>query len=177
MEALTLYNSMYRKYGRRNTIAFFTKEPFNLKHSRASEMMDEALNLFYSDRNIEKKALRHLKAEQLEEAANIVRDNAQSSKDWEVYGKLLMHAAKLQELDKPDPERLPKEIYQKPFRIYNLDPGAVGIPGINRQLVADQIEMLEIPERDKIRVRKDAMLEQINIQETINELQEESQSE
>ncbi|MFY0628645.1 MAG: hypothetical protein JXR07_20270 [Reichenbachiella sp.] len=175
IEALTLFNSLYRKFGRRNTVNFFTKKPFNLTYSRASEMFDEALNLFYIDRNVEKRALRNLKAEQIEEAAIVVRDNAQTSRDWEVYGNLQMQAAKLRELDKPDPEVLSKETYQKPVRIYSLDPQSVGIPKIERQEVANQIEALEIPERDKIRLKQDAMLELIQIEEKFHELQEESQ--
>lgn len=176
VEFLTLISSMSRKYGRRNTILFFTKEPFNLKYALASERYDEAINLFYRDRNVEKKSLRHLRAEQLEEAATIVRDNAITSRDWEVYGNLLMQASKLQELDKPDPDKLPKEVYSKPVRVYSLDPEFIGLPKTDRQLIANQIEQLDIPERDKIRLRKDGGLDQILIQETLDDIQDESQS-
>lgn len=174
LEALSMMNSMDRKYGRRNTIAFFTKPPFNLKHSRASEMYDEALNLFYTDRNIDKKALRHKKAEQLDEAAHVMRLNASCAKDFEVYGDLVMKSAKLLQLDQKDPEPLSKELYLRPVRVFSLDPQAVGIPAINRQSVAAQIDELEIPERDKIRVRRDAMLETIPLEDILNELEEES---
>jgi len=177
IEALTLFNSLSRKYGRRNTIQFFTQAPFNLKYARASEMYDEAVNLFYRDRIIEKKALRHKKAEQLDEAALIVRDNAQSSKDWEIYGKLLMASSKLQELDKPDVEKLPVELYQKPIRVYSLDTETIGLPKIDRQDLATQIELLDIPEREKIRLKSDALLGPFNITERLNELEEESKSE
>lgn len=177
IEALTLFSSMSRKYGRRNTIRFFTGPPFHLKHARASEMYDEAVSLFYTDRNIEKKALRNKLAEQLDEAAIIVRDNAQSAKDWEVYGNLVMKSATLQELDKPDVEKLPVEVYQKSIRVYTLDTETIGLPRIDRKMLAQQIEGLQIPERDKIRLRKDALIEPFNIQETFNELEEESKSE
>lgn len=176
LEALTMMNSMDRKYGRRKTIAFFTKPPFNLKYSSAAEMYDEALNLFYTDRNQEKKAVRHKYAELLEEAALLARTMAVSSKDLEVYGNLMTQAAKVRQLDKADPEPIPKELYLRPVRVFSLDPETVGITAINRQDVASQIEALEIPERDKIRLRKDALLEAINIGETLDELQEESKN-
>ena len=174
IEALTLFNSMTRKYGRRNTIRFFTGPPFNLRHARASEMHDEAINLFYADRNIEKKALRNLKADQLEEAAILARDMARSSKDLEVYGSLIMKAAKLQELDRPDIEKLPADVYMKPVRVYSLDTTHIGLPNINRQELAEQIEALEIPEADKIRVTQDALMAPFNIEDTLNGLEEES---
>ncbi len=174
IEALTLFNSMTRKYGRRNTIRFFTGPPFNLKYTRASEMHDEAINLFYTDRNIEKKALRNLKADQLEEAAILARDMARSSKDLDVYGNLIMKAAKLQELDRPDIEKLPADVYMKPVRVYSLDTTHIGLPLINRQELAEQIEALEIPERDKMRLTQDALMAPFNIEDTLNGLEEES---
>lgn len=177
IDALTLFNSMYRKYGRRNTVNFFTKSPWNLKHSRSSEMMDEALSLFYTDRSVEKKAMRHLFAEELMEAAMVVRDNALTSKDWEVFGNLKIQAAKLLGLDKEDPEKLDKEVYLKPVRLFSLDPESVGLPKVNRQELAIQIEALEIPEREKNKLRQDANLETIYIEERINELEKESKGE
>ncbi len=176
VDALSLIHSLSRKYGRRNTVAFFTQEPFNLKHARAREMYDEAISLFYTDRNIEKKALRHQKAEQLEEAARIVFENAESAKDYEVYGDLIMKAAKLQQLDKEDPEKLPKEIYQKPIRVLSLDTETIGLPKIDRQALAREIEELEIPERDKIRLLEDALNEPFNLLERIGSIEEESKS-
>ena len=175
LEALTLFNSMSRKYGRRNTVKFFTREPFNLQYRRASEMYDEAVTLFYTDRNIEKKALRNMYADRMDEAALIVRDNAESSKDWDVYGSLTEKAYKMRGLDKEDPKKMDKEVYLKPLRHYSLDSKVVGLPEINRQELASQIEALEIPEREKARLRMEANMEQIKIEERLNELQKEAQ--
>lgn len=177
LDALMLFHSMGRRYGRRNTVAFFSKPPFGLKYARASEMYDEAINLFHADRQVERKALRHLFAEQLQEAAAVVRDNAQSAKDWEVYGNLITQASRMLGLDKDDPEKPPAEQFMKPIRYYSLDPGDVGLHTIDRQQVARQIESLEIPEREKIRVRQDARIEHVNLEERLNELEENSQSE
>jgi hypothetical protein len=135
------------------------------------------VNLFYTDRGVEKKAMRNLFAEELSEAARIVRDNAKSSKDWEVFGDLKMKAAKLLELDKEDPDKLPHEVYQKPVRVYSLDPTSVGLPETNRQEIAKQIEALEVPERDKRRLLQDARNIPINIEEKLHELQEEGKGE
>lgn len=174
LEALTMMHSMDRKYGRRKTIAFFTKPPFNLTYSRASEMYDEAVNLFYSDRKIEKKALRHKKAELLEELARMGLQMVNSVRDLEVIGNLQMQAAKLQELDKPDPEKLPSELYRKQYRVFTLNPELVGIPGIKRQELADQVDSLDIPEADKQRIRQDALITDITFEDNINELTEEN---
>lgn len=177
LDALLLFAGMGRKYGRRKTVAFFTKHPFKLKYARASEMYDEAVNLFHADRKIERKALRHKYAEQLEEAAIIVRDNAASSKDWEVFGNLLTQAARMLNLDKDDPEKPPAEQFAKQIRYITLKPEEVGLHAIDRQMTARQIEVLEIPERDKIRLRQDARIEHVNLEERLHELEEDSQPE
>lgn len=176
MDALSLMHGMFRQYGRRNTVAFFVKT-YEMKHSRASEMMDESLSLFYRDRNLSKPAIRHMLAENLQDAASVVRENALSAKDWETYGNLITQAAKLLQLDKEDPEKLDKEIYLKPLRYFSLDPESVGLPSIDRNGLAKQIEALEIPERDKARIRQEAMIDTINLEERIHELEKESKGE
>lgn len=177
IDMLMMIHSIDRQYGRRNTIRFLTREPFNLKHARASDMYDEAVNLFYSERRFEKKALRNKKAELLDEAARMVLENAESARDYDIYANIIMQSARLQELDKPDPEVLPKGVYQKPIRLFVLDPAKVGLPAINRHEVAAQIDALDIPERDKLRMRRDSMTTDIHFEEILDELEEESKSE
>lgn len=171
LEALSQMNAMDRKYGRKNTIAFFTNPPYSLKYSRAAEMFDEAFNLFNTDRNINKKAHRHKYAEDLDDLYLIAKRSVTTSRDLAVAGDLKMKAAKLKELDKADPDPLPAELYLRPVRLFKLDPGQVGMPEINHQLVARQIEELEIPEADKRRVSANAMLSQINFEQQLDELQ------
>lgn len=173
LELLAQFHAIDRRFGRRNTISFFTKPPFSYSYAQTRDMFDEAQNLFYSERNVEKKALRHKKAEQLEEAARQVQINAKSAKEWEIYGNLIVQAAKLQELDKPDVQKLPKQAYISPVRIYSLNPEKVGIPAINRNDVAAQIELLEIPEIAKRSLRRDAMIEDAKIIEQLDELSQE----
>src|SRR5690606_37944285 len=105
VDTLIFMRDMDAQYGRRATVEFFVKH-YKLKHQRASEMYDESINLFYGNRNINKKALRAKYGEKLEQAANVVADNAETSRDWEIYGNLMKQAASMQELDKPDVEKL-----------------------------------------------------------------------
>lgn len=174
LEALSMIDKMDRKYGRRNTIIFFSKPPFNLSNNRASAMYDEAINLFNTDRNINKKAFKNKYADEIDEVAIIVRDNINTSKDAEVYGNLKTQAAKMRGLDQKDPDPIPKELYIKPVRYFGLTTDVVSLPPINRQEIADFIDALEIPEADKMRVSADALLTNINLTQQLDELEEES---
>lgn len=105
-------------------------------------MYSEAINLFYLNDTIENNAHRNLMYDNLMKAAQVVLQNAVSSKDMEVYGTLNIQAAKIKQLDKPDPVK-PKEIDDKPIKIYDLNPEAVGLSSANRQVLAAQIDSVD----------------------------------
>ena|SRR5690606_11576863 len=172
IDTLIFMRDMDNQYGRRATVDFFVKH-YKLKQQRASEMYDEAINLFYGNRTINKKALRHKYAERLENAANVVAANAETSRDWEVYGNLMKQAATMQELDKPDVEKLPKEMYLPPVKVYTLEPETVGLPSINRNELAAEIDALDQPESVKSSLRQDAMIDPIDIVGKIDKIVEE----
>lgn len=172
IDTLIFMRDMDSQYGRRATVEFFVKN-YKLKHQDASRMFDEAINLFYGNRNINKKALRHKYAERLENAANVVAANAETSRDWEVYGNLMKQAATMQELDKPDVEKLPKEMYMPPVKVYTLEPDTVGLPAINRNELAAEIDALEQPESVKASLRQDAMIDPIDLESKLDKIEEE----
>ncbi|WP_244983341.1 MULTISPECIES: hypothetical protein [Bacteroides] len=153
-DEMDYYNALYaligiqRKYGKDNAISFLMHDPFQVKRARAREMYNEAINLFFANDSVENNAHRNMMYDNLQKAAQVVLINAHSSKDMEVYGNLMIQAAKIKQLDKPDPQKR-KEVNEKHIKIYMLDTQAVGIPQVNRQLLAEQIDSIpDIPERE-----------------------------
>lgn len=180
-DELDYYNILYtlvginRKYGKDNAIAFLMHEPFEVERSRARQMFSEAMNLFYLNDNIENDAYRNMIFDDLNKAALVVLQNAESSKDMEVYGNLKTQAAKIKQLDKPDPVK-PKEITDKPIKVYDLDPRAVGLPSANRHQLAAQIDGLDdVSIREKTRLKRDAGIEEVNIIEMLDDQEEKTQ--
>lgn len=176
-DELDYYNALYalvginRKYGKDNAIAFLMHEPFNVERMRARKMYSEAINLFYLNDTIENNAHRNMMFDNLMKAAQVVLQNAVSSKDMEVYGNLNIQAAKIKQLDKPDPVK-PKEIDEKPIKIYDLNPEAVGLDAANRQILAAQIDSVDLPEREKVRLKRDANIVDIDFEEMLNDQEE-----
>lgn len=172
------YNALYtlvginRKYGKDNAIAFLTHAPFNVERTKARRMYAEAINLFYIGDRIENDAHRNMLFDNMMKAAAVVLENATSSKDMEVYGNLTIQAAKIKQLDKPDPVK-PKEMDEKPIKVYDLDPGAVGLPSVNRKLLAQQIDdILGLNVKDKNRLKRDAGVLDVDIEEVLDGQQE-----
>lgn len=174
-DEMDYYNALYaligiqRKYGKDNAISFLMHDPFQVKRAKAREMYNEAINLFFADDSVENNAHRNMMYDNLQKAAQVVLMNAHSSKDMEVYGSLMVQAAKIKQLDKPDPQKR-KEVNEKPIKIYMLDTQAVGIPQVNRQLLAEQIDSIpDIPEREKVRLKRDAQVIDVDIIEMLDD--------
>lgn len=174
IEILTMMNSMRRKYGKKKSIIFFTKDPFNFSRHRARSLFEKSIQFFYSDQKIEKKALRNLRAEMIIEAADVVLANAKTSKDYEVYSNMITQASKLQQLDQPDPPDIPKGLYDKPVKLYVLDPEKLGMQSADRNELARHIDSLEVPESVKRRARQDSNIIDINFEEIINDVEKEN---
>ncbi|WP_312139496.1 hypothetical protein [Sphingobacterium sp.] len=172
IDILVFIRDMDAIYGRRATVDFFVKH-FGMKHQRSSEMYEESLNLFFGNRNINKKSLRGKFADKLEQAANVVASNAETSKDWEVYGNLVKQAASMLELDKPDVEKLAKELYMPTVKLYTLDAEMAGLPSINRIELASEIDALDQPEKVKESLKQDALINKIDITSRLEKIEEE----
>jgi hypothetical protein len=132
-------------------------------------MYDEAVNLFFGDVKIENYAHRNMLVDNLTKMALVVAQNIRSSKDAEVYGNLIVQAWKIKQLDRVDPPKL-EEIKEKPIKIYSLNATAVGLPPVDRQKLSEQIEAIEdIPERERVRLRRDAKVVDIDIVDMIDD--------
>lgn len=179
IELLTMMNSMRRKYGRAKTIRFFCNKPFKFSYAQARDMFEQAINLFYVDSKIEKKAMRNLKAEQLEDAAEMVKKMATKPKDFEIYGKLMKLSAEVRQLNLPDPPEVPKGTFDRPYKIYTLDPSLIGIEKPNRNELAKQIDaIVGATEAEKEKAKQDAaIVDVIPLNEILNEYEEETKHE
>lgn len=169
LEVLSKMNSMRRRYGLNETIAFFTKAPYNISLYVSKRMFEESINLFYSDEVIEKRAARNLKAEQFEQAAQLALEAAQSVKDLEIYRALLWDSYKARQLDQPDPIEIPKELYQRPIKIYTLKTEQAKLPDIDRNELAKVIDALPETESNKRKWKQEAMIEDIDFITMLND--------
>jgi len=169
LEVLVKMNTMRRRYGLNQTISFFTKPPFNISLYRAKQMAEESINLFYSDEVLDKQAARNLKAEQFEQAAQLALEAAQSVKDLEIYRALLWDSYKARQLDQPDPLQIPEELYKRPIKIYTLNPAQAKLPAIDRNELAKEIDALEETATNKRRWKQEAMIDDIDFIEMIND--------
>lgn len=166
-ELLSTISSFDRKFGKRNTIRMLTAQ-YGMTYAKAVDLYEQADALFYSNRNSDREALRNKYADMLYDWAVRVAENAGSSKDFEIAGDLMMKSRAARGLDKEDVQRLPAALYLRPIRVFSMTPETSKLPPINRQELAQHIDTLDIPERDRRRIHNDANIEDVNIEEFLS---------
>lgn len=166
-ELLSTISSLDRKFGKRNTIRMLTAQ-YGMTYAKAVDLYEQADALFYSNRNSDREALRNKYADMLYDWAVRVAENAGSSKDFEIAGDLMMKSRAARGLDKEDVQRLPAALYLRPIRVFSMTPETSKLPPINRQELAQHIDTLDIPERDRRRIHNDANIEDVNIEEFLS---------
>ena len=86
-----------------------------------------------------------------------------------------IQAWKVKQLDKEDPikREQPKD---KPIKVYTTDSNMIGIPSIDRKLLAQQIDSIpDISERDRERLKRDANIIETSFEEMLDDTQEKTQ--
>lgn len=170
LEVLYLLNNLRRKYGKENAIAFIQRPPYNIQYRRSRQMFDEAINLFYLEDGIEKQAHRNMLFEQLLAAAAVVMKTAKTPKEMEVYGNLIVQANKIKGLDVPEPPKVPEALYNKPIKIYSLDPKQISLPAVDRNALAERIDAMDdISALEKKRIRQEAGVETVDFIELLDD--------
>jgi len=157
LDALFLIRDLDQQYGKRSTIEFLNKK-LNLKHEDAKKIYVEAINLCYHDEGLDKAALRNKYADNLDMAANHVKNNVVTTKDWEIYSEINYKAYKMRLLDKDDEEQIDPKLYVRRYVMYSLDPKDVNMTDIDRNKTRKQIDGLPVSEKDKVRLKEDARL-------------------
>lgn len=169
LNLLSLINSLRRKYGKENTIAFIQRPPNNIPYRKAREMYDEAINLFYSDDAIDNQAHRNSMYEEMMLACKLILRTAKNPTEMEIYFKGMKDAYMVKGLDKPEAQKVPEGMYKKPLKIYSLNPGAIGLKSENRNSLAERIDGLEIAEVEKNRIRQEAGVSKVDFLDMYDE--------
>lgn len=123
----------------------------------ATKLYNQAVEYFYSDTTISKAAWRNLYAEQMEKVVSFAIGAMKDTSDASKVAKMIFEMGKLRQLDQPDIEDFPEGLFDRPFKLYTMDPEKVGIPKADRREVAAFIDRLtELTELEKDTLKREA---------------------
>lgn len=163
LDMLQIVYSFNTKLGDRRTLQLLTRTPYKMEYSRARDIMAEAVELFAGGRRATKEAMRAHAAETYDNLYHMILDTAKTPQEIALAANMYDKKVKLLQLNEPDPVLLPPEQYMKTFRVLSLTTECLGLPAVNRDEVAAQIDALEIPDADKRRIRMEAGVEDMDI--------------
>lgn len=167
-QALYTQLGVYRKYGRSAAIHFLIHKPFNCSRKTATRMLDEAVNLFYAVDNVKRSAWRNLMFEEMRNAAlSILKTDGITPDDMETYRRLMESAYKFKQLDQPDVEEPDDEKRHREIKVYELSGKRLGLPNIDRHEVASLIDSLNVNEEQKERLKRDAGVNPVDINDVL----------
>lgn len=162
LKILDIMRTMHNRYENPASIKrFFTNEPYELSPFQANKWFNEMINLFYQDNSIKKSAWRNLYAEDLDKAAELVLKTSTCVADMKIYKELKVSAAEMRQLGESDPPEIPKALFDRPTKIYSMNPEFVGRSKANRNILAQQIDNMELSSLEKSKLKQDAMVDEI----------------
>lgn len=123
----------------------------------ARKIYNQAIEYFYSDTTISKAAWRNVYAEQMEKVVSFAIGAMKDTSDASKVAKMIFEMGKLRQLDQPDIEDFPEGLFDRPFKLYTMDPEKVGIPKADRREIAAFIDRLaELTELEKDILKREA---------------------
>jgi hypothetical protein len=153
-----------RQYGTKQHIIKDLNITEGLSAYKAEQVYSEMLEYFYKDINISKQIWRNIYAEKLDQLITASFLMAKSQEDLDRVSRIIERAGKMRQLDTIDPPSFPKELLQKPYKVYAMDTSFLGEEKINRLELAKQID--ELPDystAERLLLKQDAGIEQIKL--------------
>jgi hypothetical protein len=153
LEQLEIVRSMYSKYESQQLILNTLMNIYpGMYRQRAVQLYTDSLNFFYANNDVKKEAWRNIYAEKFELAARAAWEMNQ----FETFRRCLVSAMEARGLKNQDKDAIPADILDRRIVIYQMDPRKVGLEKANRNELAAFIDKLELNDKEKIKLRQDA---------------------
>lgn len=151
-------------FGTKNSIINHLTKVEKLSYYLAVNLYNNTIEYFYCSTKISKAAWRNVYAEKLDQQIAFAQEVQANSKDAKAVADIIKIAMSARELDEVDIPELPAHLFEKPFKLYGMDPSFVGLEPINRNRLAQIIDELpDVSERQKERIKQDAAIVDITI--------------
>ena len=131
-----------------------------LSRYKSKKFIDEAREYFYSDKIVSKSAWRNIYAEKADKMLNFAMLTVKDAKEAIAVIKAIGDIVdKIRDLNTPEEEELPAELFLRPLRLYSLDARISEFASpTDRNEIAKLIDAFpDLSERVKIRLKQEAL--------------------
>lgn len=161
LEALTRVHGMLLridKFGSREAVIKHLVVSDKLTRYKAAQLCSEAIEYFYVDQEVSKKAWANFYATIVDQEINFLRLTKKDGQDSKRVAELAKIAAEMRGVYTDDKDELPEELFQKPFVIYTTDIADLGLPKVDRNRIKEMIDTKfgQLTEKERHRLYQEA---------------------
>lgn len=163
-EQVEFIRELFANYGSKSQIIDRIRQKWTtLRPYEAERLFNEVVNFYYINNNeVKTEAWKNIYAERLDNLFMVCYE----TNDFETARRCLIDAAELRGVNKEMPLQIPPEILDRRPILYSIKISDLGMSAANRNDLASFIDNLEVPEKDKLRLRRDALIEDIPFEMT-----------
>lgn len=144
-------------YGSREMVLKHIIINYGVTHGKASTLYNEAIEYFFAEKEVSKKAYGNFYANIVDQAINFTRLTMKDSSDAKRLTDMVKVAAELRGVFDEQEQEIPKEMFSKPIVIYSTDFEELGLQPTNRKKLQEQIDKIEgLSEKEKEKLYQDA---------------------
>lgn len=160
LEFLDKARSMHlriQEFGHKDAIVAHFVKVEKLSRYLANNIYNDAMEYFYSDKQISKDAWRNIIAQRKEKNYILAIQLAKDTKDVVAADKILDGMAKVLGLDQIEPPKIPDSAFSQPFKMYSVDAEFLGLPKKSKKEIKAMLEKFpEISEKLMMRLEEEA---------------------
>ena len=129
-----------------------------LRPIEAESLFNEVVNFYYITSNeVKTEAWKNIYAERLDNLFLVCFN----TNDFDTARRCLIDAATLRGVNKDKSQQVPPEILERRPILYSIKVTDLGMAPVNRNDLAALIDNLDVSEKDKLRLRRDGMIEDV----------------
>jgi len=167
VEQVEFIRELFASYSSKNQIICRIRKRWpKIGELEAERLFNEVLNFYYlTNDEVKVDAWRNILAERMDDLFHIcIKTN-----DFETARRCLADIAEIRGVNKDKPLQVPPEILDRRPIIYSIRISDLGLPPANRNELAAMIDSFDISEKEKTRVRREAMIEDVPFELAENE--------
>ncbi len=158
-EQVEFIRELFSNYSSKSAIIDRIRQKWTiLRPYEAERLFNEVVNFYYITNNeVKTEAWKNIYAERLDNLFLLCFN----TNDFETARRCLIDAANLRGVNKEKPQQIPPEILDRRPILYSIKIADLGMTPANRNDLASLIDNLPIGEKEKLRLKRDAMIEDI----------------
>jgi len=133
-------------------LEYYAKNGEELSDYYARQIYDNAMNYYYADRSIRKESWRNMLAEKYQVAAQLCFEK----KDMDGHRKFLEAVERVMRLGEKDDDAIDPKLLDRRAFVYIVSGKELGVPEVDRNELARQIDTYDIKESAKVRLKREA---------------------